>query len=93
MGCNIPRPWKRPSTPIYKPPEMPKTAPVKKNDLRTNCPNCCAVITGPVCEYCGTRFPELYKQSVVKCDRVLPYDELHNVVYGMGIKIPIQIQR
>ena len=28
-------------------------------DRRTNCPNCCATITGPICEYCGTRFPEL----------------------------------
>lgn len=106
MGCNIPRPWKRPPTPpIYEPPEMPKTAPAKMNDQlygsktndavkktlendlfdafaqfgqvahdltyhdtdldqkikerRTNCPNCCATITGPICEYCGTRFPEL----------------------------------
>lgn len=124
MGCNIPRPWKRPPTPpIYEPPEMPKTAPVKKEimeqainepltsldrirkglgldpisdqpygsktneailkafdqfhetaqdltyhdtsldqkikECRTNCPNCCATITGPICEYCGTRFPEL----------------------------------
>lgn len=25
-------------------------------ERRTNCPNCCAVITGPICEYCGTRF-------------------------------------
>lgn len=97
MGCNIPRPWKRPPTPpIYEPPEMPKTAPAKMNDQpygsktneailkafdqfhkaaqdltyhdtdldqtikerRTNCPNCCATITGPICEYCGTRFPE-----------------------------------
>lgn len=22
---------------------------------QTNCPNCSAPITGPVCEYCGTR--------------------------------------
>lgn len=22
----------------------------------TNCPNCGAVVTGPTCEYCGTRF-------------------------------------
>lgn len=64
MGCNIPRPWKRPPTPIYEPPEMPKTAPVKKNNQRTNCPNCCAVITGPVCEYCGTRFEE-YEERVI----------------------------
>lgn len=24
---------------------------------QTNCHNCGAVITGPECEYCGTRFP------------------------------------
>lgn len=105
MGCNIPRPWKRPPTPpIYELPEMQKTAPAKMNDQpygsktneaikktlqndlfdafaqfgqvahdltyhdtdldkkikerRTNCPNCCATITGPICEYCGTRFTE-----------------------------------
>lgn len=97
MGCNIPRPWKRPPTPpIYEAPKMPNTAPAKMNDQpygsktneavlkafdqfheaahdltyhdtdldqtikerRTNCPNCCATITGPICEYCGTRFPE-----------------------------------
>lgn len=30
----------------------------KIKERRTNCPNCCAIITGPICEYCGTRFPE-----------------------------------
>lgn len=34
------------------------TDPITK-EHRTNCPNCCATITGPICEYCGTRFPEL----------------------------------
>lgn len=95
MGCNIPRPWKRPTTPIYEPPEMPKTAPAKMHDQpfgsRTNqaiidafdqfhrvahdltfhdtdpdkpierplnCPNCCAPIVGPFCEYCGTVFEQ-----------------------------------
>lgn len=96
MGCNIPRPSKRPPTPpIYEPPKMPKTAPAKMSDqpygsktneavLKAfdqfhaaaqdltyhdtdldkpikrplNCPNCCAPIAGPICEYCGTRFPE-----------------------------------
>lgn len=28
----------------------------------TNCPNCGAVITGPQCEYCGTRF-RLYSEN------------------------------
>lgn len=102
MGCNIPRPWKRPPTPSEKefmekvineplktPNELralagldPIDEPVLKafdqfheaaHDLtyhdtdldqkikerRTNCPNCCAIITGPICEYCGTRFPDL----------------------------------
>ena len=27
-------------------------------DKMTNCPNCGAVITGTVCEYCGTRFED-----------------------------------
>lgn len=113
MGCNIPRPWKRPPTPpIYEPPEMPKTAPAKMHDQpfgsRTNaalndgsnewikardraiidafdqfhqvahdltyhdtdldkpierplnCPNCCAPIAGPFCEYCGTVFEQSF---------------------------------
>lgn len=120
MGCNIPRPWKRPITPIYKPPEMPKTAPAKmhdqpygsrtnaalndgSNDLEIipmnraiidafdqfhqtahdltfhdpdhdkpikrplNCPNCCAPIAGPYCEYCGTVFEDVRRF----CDNVV----------------------
>ena len=85
MGCNIPRPWKRPPTPSPSDIEIMKKAidePILKafdqfhkaaqdltyhdtdldkpiKERRTNCPNCCAVITGPICEYCGTRFPEL----------------------------------
>lgn len=105
MGCNIPRPSKRPPTPLAKefmkkvineplatPNEIraalgldPIDDPVTKafdefhrtahdltyhdtdldrpiKDRRTNCPNCCAVITGPICEYCGTRFPELVQR-------------------------------
>ena len=50
MGTNIPRPTKRPPTPAMNHP-VPE-------ESRTNCPNCCAVITGPICEYCGTRFEE-----------------------------------
>lgn len=46
MGCNIPRPLKRPPTPQTQP----------KQIRFTNCPNCCAPITGTICEYCGTRF-------------------------------------
>ena len=56
MGCNIPRPWKRPPTPpMYDPP---------KKEHVTNCPNCCAVITGPICEYCGTRFQTLADKTI-----------------------------
>lgn len=33
----------------------------------TNCPNCGAVITGPICEYCDTRF-EWARQDYVKVD-------------------------
>lgn len=51
MGTNIPRPTKRPPTPALDP---------IIREYRTNCPNCCAVITGPICEYCGTRFSERY---------------------------------
>ena len=87
MGCNIPRPTKRPPTPneeyMKKAVEEPIMTmneirakcgldPVQdpercdlvtaaqfammKKEHATNCPNCCAVITGPICEYCGTRF-------------------------------------
>lgn len=37
-------------------PMVPRTADRVPGVHRTNCPNCCAVITGPICEYCGTRF-------------------------------------
>lgn len=42
----------------------------------TNCPNCGAPITGPKCEYCGTRFPEYRKSSecwaeTVNGDRII----------------------
>lgn len=30
--------------------------------MATNCPNCGAPITGPVCEYCGTRH---YSQEIL----------------------------
>ena len=37
-------------------PMVPRMADRVPGVHRTNCPNCCAVITGPICEYCGTRF-------------------------------------
>ena len=37
---------------IHEEQEAPKV-----NVQLTNCPNCGAVITGPICEYCDTRFP------------------------------------
>lgn len=132
MGCNIPRPSKRPPTPpIYEPPKMPKTAPAKMNDQpygsktneavekkiqndlfdafaqfgqvahdltyhdtdldlkikerRTNCPNCCATITGPICEYCGTRFPDL--ESHYQILRTTDNQEIVIPIYVGGEKI------
>lgn len=108
MGCNIPRPWKRPPTPpdkeimkrainepiasqeqIRKAAGLPErielsdqlygwrtqsvieayeqlhqaahdlTYDKPRKEHVTNCPNCCATITGPICEYCGTRFTDM----------------------------------
>ena len=50
----IPRPKTRPAPPAM----IPRKADRAVGVHRTNCPNCCAVITGPICEYCGTRFEE-----------------------------------
>ena len=130
MGCNIPRPWKRPPTPpIYEVPEMPKTAPAKMHDQpygsktneavlkafeqfhqvahdltyhdtqldppikehRTNCPNCCAVITGPICEYCGTRFPEL--ESHYEILRTTDNREIVIPIYVGGKQVDEAIRR
>lgn len=130
MGCNIPRPWKRPPTPpIYEPPKMPKTAPAKMNDQPygsktneavrkafdqfhkaaqdmtyhdtdldkprkehvTNCPNCCAVITGPICEYCGTRFPDL--ESHYQVLRTTDNQEIIIPIYIGGDKIDEVVTR
>lgn len=33
--------------------------------MQTNCHNCGAVITGPTCEYCGTRFDIKVKEEAV----------------------------
>lgn len=85
MGCNIPRPWKRPPTPSPSDIEIMKKAidePILKafdqfhrvaHDLTyhdtdldkpikrpLNCPNCCAPIAGPYCEYCGTVFEQSF---------------------------------
>lgn len=120
MGCNIPRPSKRPLTPpISDQPYGSKTneavealarfsrseieafkqfgqvahdlnyhdtdldKPIK--DRRTNCPNCCAVITGPICEYCGTRFPDL--ESHYQIMRTTDNQEIVIPVYVSGEKI------
>ena len=110
MGCNIPRPWKRPPTPpIIDQPYGSKTnEAVRKafdqfhkaaQDLTyhdtdldkprkehvTNCPNCCAVITGPICEYCGTRFPEL--ESHYQIMRTTENQEIIIPIYIGGEKI------
>lgn len=91
MGCNIPRPIMRPRTPnadgilgvltakeilqysvtggIRKDPEpAPDRSPY-------NCPNCCAPIVKPYCEYCGTRFGF----SIVKVDGVPKREEIEKI--------------
>lgn len=60
MGLNIPRPTKRPPTPIYIGGKLYGEANIdeKQEQMRSplNCPNCCAPITKEYCEYCGTHF-------------------------------------
>ena len=49
----------------------------------TNCPNCGAPITGPSCEYCGTRFVnadsklELLKLKIEALENVCKMQELY----------------
>lgn len=140
MGCNIPRPSKRPPTPADK--EIMKRAinePLASQDqIRkaaglpeqmeisdqlyewrtqsvieayeqfhqaaheltydkprkenvTNCPNCCAVITGPICEYCGTRFPD--QESHYQVLRTTDNQEIIIPIYVGGDKIDEVVTR
>lgn len=143
MGCNIPRPTKRPpmppdkeimekaiNEPLMTPNELRKAIgldpidePVLKafdqfhqvaHDLTyhgtdrdqtikermTNCPNCCATITGSICEYCGTRFPWI--QDAVTIPININGKIIDEVVKGMKAnparfvdppELPIQEQR
>lgn len=96
MGCNIPRPWKRPPTPIYEPPKMPKTAPAKTNQSKPvlyKCENCGAnlVQSGSSwhCEYCGTKYGIDLGQKEVSVDNFysdgkLVYQEFSKVAHGIG---------
>lgn len=43
----------------------------------TNCPNCAAPITGPVCEYCGTVFNKPSVGTVVYTTDNIPYLTLY----------------
>ena len=116
MGCNIPRPWKRPPTPpISDQPYGSKTNeavlkafeqfhevahdltyhetvtdPITK-EHRTNCPNCCATITGPICEYCGTRFPELQQHYQIL--RTTENQEIIIPIYISGEQIDKVVKR
>ena len=93
MGCNIPRPTKRP---IYiegkqygeakvHTPEPPRSP--------FNCPNCCAPIVKEYCEYCGTRFGF----TVVKVDGFMKRDEIERLKKAMDgektLLLPIKEQR
>lgn len=86
MGCNIPRPWKRPPTP-----EPPKCVTIKsdvskpKQESRTNCPNCCAAITGPYCEYCGTRFRDDTEKKIIQFDGITSFEEMQKAAFDLGI--------
>lgn len=57
----------------------------KIKERRTNCPNCCATITGPICEYCGTRFPDL--ESHYQILRTTDNQEIVIPIYVNGEKI------
>lgn len=59
----------------------------------TNCPNCGAIISGPKCEYCGTRFSsytdarklEEENECIAKCVQLknLYYEALKSMrMYG-----------
>lgn len=106
MGCNIPRPTKRPPTPSIDGLFGEKTtaatmySPTTETVRRYNCPNCCAAITGPFCEYCGTVF-ERVEQNHISTDGqefIIPiyigneqidqvvraFDEFHDVAHNIG---------
>lgn len=123
MGCNIPRPTRRPPTPSFDGPvgnttnaaltaneqrrlmgidpvpDVQPVAMVPGPDQRFNCPNCCAAITGPFCEYCGTVFDQKYqKQDQHDHDVVIPiyigqqhvddviqaFNHFHDVAHRIG---------
>lgn len=92
MGCNIPRPWKRPKRPdiidgvlgavtLYNIQKAQRSEPAPEDPPRSplNCPNCCAPIVKDYCEYCGTRFGF----SVVKVDGFKKRDEIERLKKAM----------
>lgn len=87
MGCNIPRPTKRPKCPdnidgvlgalTYKAMQEREVKRKIQEPERSpyNCPNCCAPIVKDYCEYCGTRFGF----TVVKADGFKKRDEIQRM--------------
>lgn len=108
MGCNIPRPWKRPPTPpIYETPEMPKTAPAKQEKpILYKCENCGANLVmnegSYYCEYCGTRYGFDLGEKEVTVSTLYAdgkavytaYQEFGQVAHDLSApKLPTKLQR
>lgn len=54
----------------------------------TNCPNCGAIVTGSICEYCGTRFERKAKPFPRKMSEVIELKAtgLDDTFYHIEIK-------
>lgn len=52
----------------------------------TNCPNCGAVISGSVCEYCGTIFPANINKFNGKPSLLISFDD-NGIMYIQGMYV------
>ena len=58
---------------------------------QTNCPNCGAVITGPECEYCGTRFNIRVVEEPVRFG--ISMEEFSAALAAYGLMTPNEARR